>query len=114
MPSIVGVNYSDHSISTFRVNGHEASSVPAHGGGGAFVCCIGVPRQWRDGLTAKIQWSEDDRDPTKWHETVVSIPRYNRNETSFFTVHFYPGDTVKVLVTNMTYLHPKYPLPEPR
>ena len=113
MPSIVGINYSSHAISAFRVNGYEAGYVDAHGGGGGLVCCVGVPRRWRNGLTAKVQWTEDERDPAKWRELVVPIPRYQRNETSLFAVHFYEDRTVKVLVTNIAHWHPKYPLPDP-
>lgn len=113
MPSIVGMNYSSHAISTFLVNDYDGANVPAHGGGGKFVCCIAIPRRWRHGLTAKVQWTEDEGDPAKWHEAVVAIPRYQSNETSYFAVHFYRDETVKVLVTNISYLHPNYPLPEP-
>lgn len=72
-----------------------------------------MPRQWRAGLTAKVRWSEDDRDPAKWREAVVAVPRYEPGDTSYFVVHFYPDGTFKVLVTRMTYLHPDYPLPKP-
>jgi hypothetical protein len=113
MPSIVGINYSDHWISTFRVNGYEAGNVSPHGGGGGFVCCIAVPRHWRTGLVAKVQWTEDERDPSKWKEAVLPIPRYQSNETSLFAVHFYQDGTVKVLVTSLGNRHPKYPLPDP-
>ncbi len=114
MPSIVGMNYTSQPISTFIVNGYDAANLPPNGGGGAFVCCIGVPRQWRAGLTAKVQWTEDERDPAKWHEAVVAIPRYKSDETGIFAVHFYPDGTVKVLVTNLGYRHPNYPFPNPR
>lgn len=113
MPSIVGINYSDRWVSTFRVNGHDAGNVAPHGGGGGFVCCIGVPRQWHSRLVAKVQWTEDERDPAKWREAVLPIPRYQRNATSLFAVHFYQDGTVKILVTNLGHLHPRYPLPDP-
>lgn len=113
MPSIVGINFSGESISAFRVNGYDAANLPAHGGGGKFICCISVPRHWRDGLTAKVEWTEDERDPAKWHKAVVAIPRYKNNETNLFAVHFYPDGSVKVLVTNLGYLHPDYPLSDP-
>ena len=87
-PSIVGVNYSSHSISTFLVNGRDGANVPAHGGGGGFVCCIDVPRRWHKGLTARVQWTEYERDPAKWREAVVPIPIYKSNETSFFMFIF--------------------------
>lgn len=113
MPSIVGINYSGHPISTFLVNGYDGANVPAYGGGGGFVCCIAVPRRWRHGLTAKIQWTEAVPGPEKWYEALVAIPHYQPDETSFFAVHFYEDRTVKVLVTNLGHLHPKYPLPDP-
>lgn len=64
-------------------------------------------------MTAKVQWSEDERDPSKWREAVVAIPRYESDQASMFTVHFYPDGSVKVLVTNLLPNHPDYPLPTP-
>lgn len=112
-PSVVGVNYTDQYISGFTVNGNYGANIPAYGGGNTFMCCIDVPIRWHDGLTAKVQWTADERDPAKWREAVVPIPRYEAKDTSYFAVHFYPDGTVKVLVTSMLYRHARYPLPPP-
>lgn len=111
---ISGLNYTDVWITTFFVNGYYASGVSPNGGGGKFVCCVTIPRKWRPGLRVTVRWTADDRVPNLWKERVVEVPKYTERDFGTFAVHFYPDDTVKVLVTSVLEGHPNYPYPRPK
>lgn len=110
--SIVGLNYTDNWVDTFSVNDGWGGNVGPHGGGGGFVCCVSIPKQWKAGLTAKIRW-QTNGDEVTWKEKVIEIPQYSEEEASIFAVHFFPNDEIKVLVTDKGANHPSYPYPEP-
>lgn len=108
-----GLNYTDVGISTFSVNGYHGAGIYPNGGGGSFVCCVTVPRKWKRGMTVTVRWTADERLPDAWKEKVVAVPEYTQQDLGAFVVHFYPGDTVKVLVTLKIEGHPDYPYPRP-
>ena len=110
---VSGLNYTDSAIATFSVNGYEAHGIEKNGGGGAFVCCMVVPRTWRPGMKVKIRWTQDARMPGPWKERLVTVPEYTEQDIGVFVVHFYPDDVVKVLVTMKVIGHPEYPYPRP-
>ncbi len=111
---VSGLNYTDTDISIFSVNGYAGHGIYPGDGGGKFVCCIAVPRQWREGMRVTVGWTADDRRQDAWKERIVEVPRYAKNEIGAFVVHFYPGDVVKVLVTDKIVGHPEYPYPRPK
>jgi hypothetical protein len=106
-----GLNYTDRGISMFSVDSYGGHSIFPNGGGGAFVCCITIPRKWHAGMKVTVQWTEDERIPESWKKRVVEIPEYTKQDMGAFAVHFYPDDTVKVLVTSKIEGHPDYPYP---
>lgn len=106
-----GLNYTNIAISNFSVNGYAGHSIFANGGGGAFVCCVTIPRKWHKGMNVTVRWTEDDRLPGTWKERIVDVPKYTKDDIGAFAVHFYPNDTVKVLVTSTIEGHPDYPYP---
>lgn len=111
---IVGYNYTDEVVSAFSVNGYPGPNVYPHGGGGKFVCCISVPREWKPGMTVTVKWTAHrNANPIPWKTRVVDVPRYTPEDISRFAVHFFPGDEVKVLVTTKGPGHPDYPYPSP-
>jgi hypothetical protein len=109
-----GLNYTDAWITTFTVNGYAGHGISPNGGGGAFVCCVIIPRDWHGAMKVTVRWTEDDRVPDLWKERVVTVPRYTKQDIGTFAVHFYPDDTVKVLVTTKIVGHPEYPYPRPK
>ena len=111
--SMVGLNYTDEYIHMYKVNGYSAFNVSAYGGGGKFVCCVTVPHNWRPGLKATVRWTKDDDVAEYWKERIVEIPAYKKKDIGFMAVHFFPGDVVKVLVTDKSTGHPSYPYPDP-
>lgn len=108
-----GLNYTNVGIAAFSVNGYEGHSIFPNGGGGKFVCCVDVPRNWNAEMKVTVRWSEDALVPGPWKEQTVQVPKYNEQDIGFFAVHFYPDNTVKVLVTSKIEGHPDYPYPRP-
>lgn len=108
-----GLNYTDVGISTFSVNGYHGGGIYPNGGGGSFVCCVTVPRRWHSGMKVTVRWTPDERVPELWRERIVTVPEYTKSDFGAFLVHFYPDDTVKVLVSTKVVGHPEYPYPRP-
>ena len=104
---VIPYNHTDKYIHMFSVNEGGGGNAFAHSGGGSFVCCVAVPKQWRPGLKAKVRWMNED---DTWNETVVDIPKYDGNNTDGFYVHFLRDGTVKVFVRRGGLRSKGYPL----
>lgn len=111
---ISGINYTDIYVSLFTVNGYPGPNVmPYRDGGGA--CCISVPEKWKPGMTVTVKWTDKrNADPIPWKSKVVEVPQYGPEDIGHFTVHFFPNDEIKVLVTTKYPGHPEYPFPSPK
>jgi Protein of unknown function (DUF3304) len=109
-----GLNYTNAWITMFAVDDYGGHGISPNGGGGAFVCCITIPRKWHAGMKVTVRWTGDERLPDSWKERVVEIPKYTKEDIGAFAVHFYPDDSVKVLVTSKTTRYPGYPYPRPK
>jgi hypothetical protein len=113
-----GYNHTPDYIHEFYVDGAWGGNVFAYKGGGKFVCCLVYPRQWREGLTAKVRWSTTSSDPqatgaaaeSTWHELVVPIEPYPEPGTTL-NVHFLPNHQVRLIVFSGSDLAPGYPGP---
>lgn len=103
---IIGYNHTDMYIHRFAVNGYSASNLFEHAGGGKWACCVTIPRKYRPGLKATIEWETDD---DKTYQRLVEIPPYG-SDISSFNVHFLRDGNVKVFVTITGLGHPDYPL----
>ncbi|WP_373886662.1 DUF3304 domain-containing protein [Duganella sp. BJB475] len=110
---LCGINYTKRHVEDFSVNGYSGASIYANGGGGSFVCCVSLPRQWSKDLTVTVRWNYDEKNASPSKEQVVVVPKYSEEDIGFLAVHFYPDDTVRVLVTTKTNLYPGYPFPRP-
>ena len=115
--NISGYNHTAEYIHQFYVDDAWGGNVFAYAGGGKFVCCLIYPRQWKPGLQAKVRWTTSSSDPAatgedivgKWHEAVVSIEKYDKTGT--LNVHFLPDGKIRLIVSNMSDIHPDYPGP---
>lgn len=113
--SYSGINQTDKSIVSIIVNGDGGVlDAPAHGGGGQ-VCCVLIPKKWRPGLKATINWQEggtfqrgEDGGVLKangipvviegaWKERTVEVPRYEAIGELYIV--FNPHDEIKVAVS---------------
>lgn len=115
--NLLGYNHTDRNIARFTVDGYGVASVHPRSTSG-FVCCVSVPRQWRQGLAVKVKWDDGEmsagaRDYVS-HEKAVEVPKYSANDTGGqFAVHFFPNEDVKVVVTRRLAGHAEYPYPSP-
>ena len=116
--SISGYNHTPDYIHQFYVDDAWGGNVFAYTGGGSFVCCLIYPRKWRPGLQAKVRWTTSSSDPNatgddivgKWHEAMVPIDKFEKAGTTL-NVHFLPEGKVRLLISNMSDIHPDYPGP---
>ncbi|AJK45861.1 DUF3304 domain-containing protein [Burkholderia plantarii] len=110
---VSGYNYTDYYIAGFSVSneGQELSAGgpnifpkergEARSGGGASVCCIGIPAHWRPGLKLVIRWRrdtkpyDDDRSGDQWLTASTDVPPYGPHNYGFW-VHFLPDDRIRV------------------
>ena len=128
---VMGYNHTSAAINRFTVNGAGGPNLGPYGGGGGQVCCGSIPRYWRPGLRAIVEW-ERDPDPRgygSWpetpfsdawntrmekhrrnytrHTTTVEIPQYL--EAGNIKVHFLPCNQVRVSANNIKPGYPGYP-----
>ncbi|MGY0611835.1 DUF3304 domain-containing protein [Luteimonas sp. A501] len=115
-------NHTEDYIHQLYVDEAYGGNSRAFGGGGSFVCCIVYPREWHEGLSAKVRWTTSSSVPggspeETWHEKVVPIERYERTGTRL-NVHFLPGGEVRLLIWSGAagtpgYAGPDAPAPPP-
>ncbi|MBK0416934.1 DUF3304 domain-containing protein [Chromobacterium haemolyticum] len=126
---VEGYNHTSAAINRFSVNRAGGPNVGPYQGGGKQSCCASLPRQWRPGLMATVEWEKDPnpnspikrdkngqilpseairiRSEFTQHRAVVEIPRYE--SSGAIKVHFLPCDQVKVAANNITPGYPGYP-----
>ncbi|WP_227103717.1 DUF3304 domain-containing protein [Chromobacterium rhizoryzae] len=127
---VEGYNHTSAAINRFSVNragGHNIG--PFNNGGGSQSCCASLPRQWRPGLMATVEWEKDPnpnspikrdrngqilpseairiRSEFTQHRAVVEIPRYD--EPCAIQVHFLPCDQVRATATCHKPSSPNFP-----
>lgn len=127
--SYSAINHTDKGIISIIINGEGGIlDAPALGEGGG-VCCVVLPKKWRPGLRAKIEWRNDgtykldshgkivtnDGVPVlieaPWNERTIELPQYD-DHVGEFQLHFYSNGDVKSVVSNFFPGHPKYPDPK--
>ncbi|OLU28806.1 hypothetical protein BVH03_12230 [Pseudomonas sp. PA15(2017)] len=133
---VEGYNHTSAAISRFTVNGAGGPNLGPYSGGGGQICCGSVPRYWRPGMRAIVEWEKDlnprpatplkrnkygslDPDDYKkhaasytYHRAVVEIHEYD--SPGPLVVHFLPCDQVRVTAAAVTPRHPDYPYNFPR
>ncbi|EJB8384133.1 DUF3304 domain-containing protein [Pseudomonas aeruginosa] len=130
---IGGYNHTSAAINKFSVNGAGGPNIGPFQGGGSQVCCGTIPRVWKPGLKATVEWEVDPEPgayndwPEKtfsdgWrkrmrehrllyvrHKETVDIPPYDSKEICSLKVHFLPCDKIYISTTCYTPSHPDYP-----
>ena len=110
-------NHTEDYVHQYYLDGAWGGNSFAYGGGGKFVCCIGVPEKWRPGLTATVRWTTSASRASKkpytgetWHEQVVEIEPYDKVGNTMNT-HFLPDNKIRLIVSNFSSGYPNYPGP---
>ena len=128
---VEGYNHTSAAINHFTVNGAGGPNIGPHQGGGKQVCCGVLPRHWRPGLRAIVEWEKDPNAGASrsWPEPLFSDAwharmkehqsRYTRHSATVeiapyrtpgdLVVHFLPCDQVKVASAEVTPGYPGYP-----
>ncbi|MGM3277984.1 DUF3304 domain-containing protein [Ralstonia sp. 24A2] len=106
--SIVPYNHTHTTVDNFYVDGTWGGISDAKTGGGRSLCCVMIPERWHDRLQVTVKWQLETDPDSNWHEKRVDVPRYD--EPGELQVHFYGGDTVKVVITNWDLRSPNNPL----
>jgi len=124
---IAGYNFTSEGVQEFYVNGQWGSNLPMYGGGGGTTCCVNVPKHWRPGLVAKIDWTMGDW-TRPWSEIKLMTPEERRAccwrrrtlsktvpiehydpEGGRLQVFFLPNDEIKIWVSNYMLGHERHP-----
>ncbi len=127
---VTGYNHTSAAINRFTVNGAGGPRIGPYGDGGQ-VCCGSIPRHWRPGLRAIVEWEKDPNpfpvvplkrnqygllDPEDYkkhaanythHSATVEIPQYQKAGT--IKVHFLSCNQVRVSADNIKPGYPGYP-----
>jgi hypothetical protein len=132
---VEGYNHTSAAINRFTVNGAGGPNIGPYGGGGKQVCCGSIPRHWRPGLRAIVEWEKDPNPRPSpplpplgtdeyraaykkhaanytHHSATVEIPQYQR--AGPITVHFLSCNQVRVTATIIKPGYPGYPYNYPR
>lgn len=115
--SIVGYNHTDEYIHRFYVDGKMGPNIRPHSGGGATTCCAVFPKQWRENMKVKVEWttppgkSTENNSVENWHEKSVPLGKYGP-EGGSMQVHFLPNREVVVVISNLYEESPNYPGPK--
>lgn len=122
-------NHTDKWIVSIIVNGDGGVLDASPQGSGGEMCCVIVPRKWRPGLRAKIEWRYDSTPKldshgkivtndglpvlieAPWNERTIELPPYD-DHVGQFQLHFYPNEEVKSVISNYFPGHPNYPEPK--
>lgn len=94
--TIGGVNHTDMYMDWFSIDGHGGANVDAYGITSG-VCCVGVPRVYRPGLTVNVEWQARDKNDKPIRKSkVVEVEPYTEAGTIY--AHIFPNDVVRVVV----------------
>jgi len=111
--SIGGVNHTNMYMDWVSIDGVSGHNMRAYGSDGAGVCCVGVPRVYRPGLTVTVGWQARDKNNNLIAGSkVVEIEPYSEAGTIY--AHVFPNDVVRVVVSARDGAHsPNHPIPYP-
>jgi hypothetical protein len=111
---LVGYNHSGSSIGSYAVTvgnkRREGGYIGPGQGGASEICCVIVPKTWKPGMTATISVLNYDGKKFTTTEQVVTVPKYDGDRETMFSVHFLHDGRIKVFVDQYDLWHKDYPL----
>ena len=102
-----GISYFDVKVGKQYVGG---GFLDAGSGGGSYICCIGLPRQWRPDLVARVTFKEYVGEKARTQTLESLIPEYDIKTSGYLNLHFLRDGTIKVFVTGVFLGHKDYPI----
>jgi hypothetical protein len=115
---VFALNYTPWYIHTFSIQGPPGSRISGGGpnvwpisedgspsGGGAGVCCMSYPAEWRPEMTFTVHWlvdkKQDGKTPGYWYRAEhVRIAQYDGANAGAAWGIFLPGDRVRIMITD--------------
>ena len=103
--SMYATNHTPYNITQFYVNTRWGGNISALNNGGSIVCCTYLPKQWHEGLTAKVRWTHSQAindvrgnpiGETIWYEYDAPVLPFQTLQD--IAVHFFPDGTAKIVV----------------
>jgi hypothetical protein len=125
--TITGVHHlgNQFTVDDFAVDGRWAGNVGRQGGGGSYVCCVLLPRKWREGLKVEVRWKVSDWTYARQAEidksvytsvklvgnfrAMVPIERYDSPEALY--VHFIEGGRARAVSALYDAVSVRHPIP---
>lgn len=113
--TIVGYNHTSIPIVEFRLRVDQGdtvsgSSLLEHTGGGSFICCVQVPRNWHSKMNVTVNIAEMVDGTERERVVTVPVPKYDRNNMNIFNIHFLREGHVKIFLYGATASSKDYPL----
>lgn len=105
------VNHTDRYIYSASVNGAGGDGMPAYGAGGASICCAVIPAVWYPGMKVRVRWNMPIGREPEIKEKEAEVERYDVPGDIY--IHVFPGDVVRVVVTEYGGASTKHPIPAP-
>ena len=122
---ITGVHHlgPNFNIGEFYINDKYASNIGRNGGGGGNFCCASLPRKWRPGLVAKVQWSVNDWSKAvrseldagnyksvSYQNYVAIVPIESYVEVGDLYPHFFADGKVRLISSNYPINNQNHPI----
>lgn len=105
------VNHTDRYIYATAVNGAFGGHGHKLNAGIANFCCVTLPERWHPGLTVKVDWDMPEGSKHIYKSKIVDVEKYD--EPGELYLHFFPDDTVRVVVTMWVGASPNHPIAPP-
>lgn len=112
-------------IGEFYINDKYASNIGRNGGGASDFCCTSLPRKWRPGLVAKVQWSVNDWSKAvrsemdagnyksvSYQNYVAIAPIEKYEEVGDLYPHFFKDGKVRLISSNYPVNNSNHPIRE--
>lgn len=111
-------------VPEFYVDGAYGSNVGREGGGGSSVCCVLVPRNWRQGMMIEVRWSVtdwsnenlDEIDKGNYSSLITegtykaSVPLEKYSAPGSLYIHFFGGGKVRAISSQRYPEEPSHPV----
>lgn len=105
------VNHTEHYIYSTSVNGVSGGHSHKMSAGIGNLCCVKLPMKWHPGLMVEVRWDMPEGIKHIYKSKIVEVEKYDEQGTLY--VHFFPGDNVRVVVTNWVGASSKHPIAPP-
>ncbi|WP_316875285.1 DUF3304 domain-containing protein [Ralstonia edaphi] len=109
--TVGGVNHTDMYMDSVSINGASGGNMDAYGSTSG-MCCVGVPRVYKPGMTVTVKWrARDKNNQVIRGSKVVEVEPYT--EIGDVYAHIFPDDVVRVVVSVPGAHSSKHPIPYP-